>query len=337
MRVGLIGAGAIALRHLEVLGSRDDVQVAAICDVDLARAHAVAEPHAAEAYERWETMLDGAQLDALFVCTPPLAHAEPVLAALGRDLAVYVEKPLARTQDDGLAIVAAWQASSAVCAVGYQWRSLEVLDGVRSALGGVAPGMLVSRSFGPTEGGRGDLENAAPGDRASWFTDPVRSGGILFELGSHDIDLQIAVAGTVHSVQAQASSGRLALTGAAEGPLRDAVTALLRFDSGALGAIQVAWTDAQIPPVYSLDVHAHDVSLELVLDPAFRLHGRAGGEPVEITESRDPRISTVERFLAAVRKGDRRVPCSPADALATLRVALACERAIESGETVPIA
>jgi myo-inositol 2-dehydrogenase/D-chiro-inositol 1-dehydrogenase len=336
MRVGLVGAGAIALRHLEALGSRDDVQVAAICDLDLARARELAAPRAAEAFQRWETMLEDGRLDALFVCTPPMAHAEPVIASLERGLPVYVEKPLARTDQDGLAIARAWEASSTVCAVGYQWRSLDVLDRLRAALGQSPPGMLVSRSFGPTEGGRRDLGAVEAGTRAEWFTDPARSGGILFELGSHDIDLQIAIAGPVREVQARAAAGRLALAGAAEGPLRDAVTLLLHFESGALGAIQVAWTDAQLPPVYSLDVHAHEVALELVLDPVFRLRGRAAGEPVDVTESRDPRTSTVDRFLTAVRAGERRVPCSPADALATLRVALACERAIESGETVPI-
>jgi predicted dehydrogenase len=338
VRVGLIGAGAIALRHLDVLGPRDDTVVAAICDTNLARAREVAAGHRAEAYESWQAMLDDARLDALFVCTPPFAHAEPVVAALARRLPVYVEKPLARSEEDGLAIVEAWHESQAVCAVGYQWRSLEVVDRLKRALaGGGPPGMLVSRSFGPTEGGRLDLTSGAAGTRAAWFTDPARSGGILFELGSHDIDLQIAIAGPVRAVQAQAASGRLALAGAPLGPLRDAVMMLLIFESGALGAIHVAWTDAQVPPVYSLDVHSHEVALELVLDPVFRLHGRAGGETVEATAATDPRVATIDRFLTAVRNGDPHVPCSPADALHTLRVALACERAIESGETVSIA
>ena len=47
MRIGLIGAGAIALRHLDVLGARDDVVVAATCDLDLARAREAAAPHGA--------------------------------------------------------------------------------------------------------------------------------------------------------------------------------------------------------------------------------------------------------------------------------------------------
>jgi predicted dehydrogenase len=46
---------------------------------------------------------------------------------------------------------------------------------------------------------------------------------------------------------------------------------------------------------------------------------------------------SIARFLEAVRGGDPgAVPCTPRDALGTLRVALACERALESGTVVSV-
>ena len=174
----------------------------------------------------------------------------------------------------------------------------------------------------------------APG---SWFLDPRRSGGILFELGSHDIDLQLAVAGPVGSVWATAARGRLALAGAPAGELDDAVSVFLQFESGCLGAVHIGWTDAQDPPVYSLDVQAPRPRFRLDLDPDFRLIGRAGGSAIDAVASADPRDSSVDRFLEAVRAGDRSlVPCTPADALGTLRTILACEQAIATGERVTV-
>ena len=38
MRIGLIGAGAIARRHVGVLSALDGVELAAVCDSDPARA-----------------------------------------------------------------------------------------------------------------------------------------------------------------------------------------------------------------------------------------------------------------------------------------------------------
>ena len=336
MNLGFVGAGAIARRHLDILTAHTDVEVAAICDVDLDRARATAEPLGARIYEHWRTLLDAERVDALFVCTPPEGHAEPTVEALGRGIHVYVEKPLARTLADGSAIVSAWEKSAAVCAVGYQWRSLDLLASLRSALDGATPGMLISRSIGPTEGARHDLTQAgAPG--ASWFVDPQRSGGILFELGSHDIDLQLALAGRVESVQAAAGSGLLALAGVRSTPLDDAVAAILRFASGSLGVVQVAWTEAEEPPVYALDVLTQSAAIHLDLDPVSRLHGRAGGKEVATEGERDPREATLAGFLAAVASGSRgAVACSPTEALGTLSVAVACEQAIATSAPVSV-
>jgi predicted dehydrogenase len=318
VRIGLIGAGAIARRHVGVLSTLEGVELAAVCDSDLARARSLAA--GAAAYGSWQELLEH-PLDAVFVCTPPAAHAQPATAALRQGLAVYMEKPLARAADDGEAIVAAWRESGGVCAVGYQWRSLALIGRVRDELAGAAPGMLISRSVGPTE----------PGRAASWFGDPAASGGILFELGSHDIDLQQALAGPASSVQALSGRG----LGAGGGALDDAVAVLVRYAGGGLGVISVAWTEQQQPPIYELDVLAPDVALHLALDPGFRLAGRAHGGTVDQEEDVDPRTSAVTGFLDAARRGDpAAVTCTPEDALGTLRVALGAEQAIAGGETV---
>ncbi|MDX6630136.1 MAG: scyllo-inositol 2-dehydrogenase [Gaiellales bacterium] len=332
LRVGFAGAGAIAEHHLGVLGGQSGVQVASVCDLDERRAADVAGRTSARPFTSWEAMLDAGALDALFVCTPPAHHAAPAIAALERGLPVYLEKPLARALVDGEAIASAWKRSGTVCAVGYQWRSLDVLDGLRSSLQGSQPGLLVSRSFGPTEGERRDLEGGA-----AWFAEPAASGGLLFEMASHDIDLQIALAGPVESLQATAGSGLLALAGRASSALDDAVAVLLRFERGGIGAVHVAWSTEQRPPLYTLDVQAADVALQLALDPVFELRGQAGGKAIAVTGAVHPRVSSVTRFLDAVRSGDpAAVACSPADALATLSALVACERAIASGERVAV-
>jgi predicted dehydrogenase len=332
VRIGLIGAGAIARRHLGILASRD-AEIAAVCDRDESRARALASGHQASVHTDWRSMLESERLDAVLVCTPPQAHTEPTVAALAGGIAAYVEKPLARGVDDGAAIAAAHAgAGDIVCAVGYQWRSLDVLDALRDALAGAPPGLMVSRSYGDTEGGRGDLVTLGGG--GSWFTDRARSGGILFELGSHDIDLQCAIGGRVTEVQGMAARGLLALADRAHAELDDTVSVMLRFAGGGIGVISVGWNPAQEPAVYTLDVQARDAALALELDPVFRLRGRARGQEIDATATADPRESSLDRFLEAVRAGDpSAVPCTPADALHSLRVALACERAVADGAT----
>ena len=298
MRVGFVGAGAIARRHIDILAGEDGVEVVAVCDPIPARARSAAAASGGAAYADWQPMLAAERLDAVFVCSPPASHAPPALEALARGAAVYLEKPLARSLADGRAIVAAWEEGG-VCAVGYQWRSLDTVAAARAALGDSAPGLLVSRSLGGTEPARGDLTAAAAG---SWFADVRQSGGILFELASHDIDLQIALAGPVAEVQAAAASGRLALAGREPTSQHDAVSLILRFRGGGIGAVHVGWTAEGSASVYTLDVLAADVTLELSLDSELHLRGRANGRPIDVTDTVDARRRSVQRFLPPRRR-----------------------------------
>jgi predicted dehydrogenase len=330
VRIGFVGAGAVAEFHVAILVEQPGVAITAVCDLDEGRTRHVADWTGAQVFGDWRDLLAADLVDALFVCTPPLHHAAPAIAALERGIPVYLEKPLARTLADGEAIVAAWQRTGTVCAVGYQWRSLDLLAELRSQLRGAQPGMLVSRSYGATEGARHDL------DENSWFTDPRASGGILFELASHDIDLQIALAGPVEWVHASAQSGLLALSDLPGSELDDAVSVLLGFAGGGLGAVNVAWSVVAVPD-YSLDVHAAGVALSVALEPRRGIRGRAHGEEVAFDSASGARHSTVHRFLESVASGaPASVACSPVDALETLRAVLACERALETNERVTL-
>jgi len=333
VRVAVVGAGAIARTHLGHLAALGH-EVAAVCDPAPERARALAEAAGADAYADWRPMLEATEMDALFVCSPPATHAAPAVAALARGIPVYLEKPLARSFADGRDIVTVWETSGCVCAVGYQWRSLDVIAATREALAGAPPGLLVSRSYGGTEPARGDLAPAAAG---SWFSDIRQSGGVLFELGSHDIDVQRAIAGEVESVQASAGAGLLALAGRDPAGLHDAVSLALQFRGGGIGAIHVGWSAEGSPSTYTLDVLAAEATLALDLGAAPTLRGRAGGEPVAAADTIDARRRTHERFFAAVERGDPgAVACTPRDAFGTLAVALACESAISTGREVAV-
>ena len=118
MRVGLIGAGWISESHLPHIEAGGDADVVAVCDLDLDRAEAISRPRGARAYGDWTEMLDAQRLDAVWVCTPPLHHRAPTVAALERGIHVYLEKPIARDLSEGEALVVAAEAADAVCVVG---------------------------------------------------------------------------------------------------------------------------------------------------------------------------------------------------------------------------
>jgi myo-inositol 2-dehydrogenase / D-chiro-inositol 1-dehydrogenase len=321
--VGLVGAGWIAADHVATLQKHDDVELVAVCDLDRGRAEALA-PAGASVYERWEELLERERPDAVWICLPPLAHRAPTVAALERGIHVYLEKPVARTVADASAIVAAAERTDAVCAVGYQWHATEVLDDLRRTLDGQEIGLLVGRSIGPT------------GSRP-WFLDRSQGGGNVLERGSHQIDLMRTIAGEVVRVQAAASGVLLGQAEGERGDIEDAATLVLHHESGALATVVVGWTRRGQPGRYDVDVVATEATLHLTLDPEFSLEGVSKGKPIEARGSEHPFERTVARFLGAARAGDPSIVfCTPADAARTLAVAVACERALTSGETVAV-
>jgi myo-inositol 2-dehydrogenase / D-chiro-inositol 1-dehydrogenase len=325
LRAGMIGGGWITRVHAPAIDAAEGVDLVAACDIDLDRAEALTRPRGGRAYTSWEEMYEREELDVVWICTPPLHHRAPALAALEGGIHVYLEKPIARTVGDAEAIVAgAAAAPVTVCAVGYQWHATELLEDARRALEGQRAGMLIGRNFGPVSG-------------RPWFMDRAQGGGQLLERGSHHIDLQRALAGDIAAVQATAASVRLAQAEGPRGNIEDAITLLLHFASGALGCVHTAWSRDGQPELYAADVLAADATIALELGPErFRISGLAGGRDVA-AEYGEPMHRSIAGFLGAVRAGDPgAVYCTPADALETLRVALACERALESGTVVSV-
>jgi myo-inositol 2-dehydrogenase / D-chiro-inositol 1-dehydrogenase len=323
LRAGIIGGGWIARVHVPAIDAAAGVELVAAADIDLARATAIAEPRGVHAYGSWEEMLEHERLDVLWVCTPPLHHRDPTVAALAAGVHVYLEKPIARTMEDAEAIVRAAQAGPGLCIVGYQWHATELLDEAREALSGQAVGMMLGRNYGPVAG-------------RPWFMDQAQGGGQILERGSHHIDFQRAIAGEIESVQVAVGTVRLAAP-REHSSIDDAISLLFHFQSGALGSVHSVWSRDGQPELYATDVLASDATITLELGPeAYRIGGVSGGRTLA-AEFGEPMLRSIDRFLEVAQSGDTsRIFCAPKDAIRTLAVALACERSLASGTREPV-
>jgi myo-inositol 2-dehydrogenase/D-chiro-inositol 1-dehydrogenase len=324
IRVGMVGAGWIAQEHRRVLDSLEDARLVAVCDLDRQRAETLAAGTGARTYPDWRDLLDREDIGALIVCTPPRSHRKPTVAALNQGVPVYLEKPIARTPGDAAEIVAAAEGTGTVCAVGYQWHALDLLEDLPGLLAGQQVGLLVGTNIGPTQ-------------PRPWFVDMRAGGGNLLERGSHHLDLARAIAGEVATVQAAASRIRLARSAGEAGDIDDALTIMLELASGALATVMVAWTRPGQPGTYGMDIIASEATLRLALDPDFTLSGVSRDQPVTRRAASHPFERSVRRFLNAVREHDpAAVACAPPDAAATLAVATAAERALQTSRAVRV-
>jgi len=107
VRVGFIGCGGIANLHMNNLSRIEGVELVAFCDVDEGRAKAAAERFKGNAYTDHRKMFEREQLDAVYICIPPHAHTDQEILAAQAGVAIFVEKPVARTLDKALEILEA--------------------------------------------------------------------------------------------------------------------------------------------------------------------------------------------------------------------------------------
>jgi predicted dehydrogenase/uncharacterized protein (DUF362 family) len=106
MKVGVVGCGKIASSvHLPSLQKIKGYELVAAADVSKARLQEVKEKFSIdEVYDDYRQMLVRADIDTVFVCTPPAFHFRVVMDAIEWGKHVFCEKPLATTVEDTLTI-----------------------------------------------------------------------------------------------------------------------------------------------------------------------------------------------------------------------------------------
>ncbi len=105
-RVGVIGCGFFAENHLAAWASMDDVVLAAVCDLDADKARSAGDRHNAGAvYTDAAEMLDREKLDFVDIITTMESHVKLVGMTAARKLPTIVQKPLAPSWEDCVAVV----------------------------------------------------------------------------------------------------------------------------------------------------------------------------------------------------------------------------------------
>ena len=140
--LGLIGCGGMGQGDLRCFFLNPEVECAVICDVDDARIAAGIQICHEQGRKKPDTVkdfrrvLDRKDVDVVLIATPDHWHALPMVLAAQAGKDVYVEKPLAKTIDEGRAMLEAAKRYNRVVQMGSQWRSckhiIEATDLIRS-------------------------------------------------------------------------------------------------------------------------------------------------------------------------------------------------------------
>ncbi|MDZ4802533.1 MAG: Gfo/Idh/MocA family oxidoreductase [Bryobacteraceae bacterium] len=142
--LGLIGSGGRGNLVMSTFQKDPALKVGAICDVyepNLERGLSNAKKggSVAKPWRNYKQLLADKDIQAVLIATPEHWHAQMVLDALAAGKDVYVEKPLCRTPEEGVALVAAEKKTKQIVEVGMQRRSYDLYQQGREV---VASGQL---------------------------------------------------------------------------------------------------------------------------------------------------------------------------------------------------
>lgn len=112
IRIAVIGAGIMGADHARIVA--DDLpgaSLSVVCDMDRARAQAIADIHQAEAATDPEATIKRDDVDAVIVASPDFTHAPLSLACIAAGKKVMCEKPLSQSSSECLSVMQAEESA----------------------------------------------------------------------------------------------------------------------------------------------------------------------------------------------------------------------------------
>ena len=221
LRLAIAGAGLIGERHARLVSALDGFELAAIID-PAAQTEALATDLSTRHFTDLEKFLESDHCcDGIILATPNETHRSFTLACLKNGLPCLVEKPLAASSADALAIVNASQKTNIPVLVGHHRRHHAVSQTLKERLD--------SGQFGQIVGAELSWMLRKPDDyfeNADWRV--RRGGGPVWINLIHDVDLLRYFLGEVTEVFAMFSNT------VRSNPVEDTGAITMRFDRGAL-------------------------------------------------------------------------------------------------------
>ena len=226
IRWGIIGCGDVTeVKSGPGFQKADGSALVAVMRRDGEKARDYARRHGvARAYDRPADLIEDAEVDAVYIATPPSSHAELAFRVAAAGKPCLVEKPMALNHGECLRMIGAFQSRNLPLWVAYYRRALRRFLLVRDRLRDGSIGQLTSVHVQVTAPLLSDA------DRMNWRIDPSVSGaGLFFDLGSHCFDLLDFLVGRITRVDGHSTNT------AGVYPAEDVTTASFEFENGSLG------------------------------------------------------------------------------------------------------
>jgi predicted dehydrogenase len=337
LQIGLIGCGRVAQRvHLPILAGLPQAGLVAVAETDSQLREQAGQQAGCATVADHEALLEMPEVEAVVICVPSGLHAEVTVAALDRSKHVYLEKPLATTQEEAKPVLSALERAGTVGMIGFNYRFHRAYSELKRR--------LRSGEFGDLVAARTVL--AAPEETLpDWKRHRGSGGGALLDQASHHFDLiRFLFEDEIEEVSAQLRSQRseddtaivqVRLAGGL------AVQSFLSINTVNEDRFEVYTENARL----SVDRY-HSSSLQIVTDSGSIPGSHVLQSGLNLLKDsgyiwetyrspgREPSFrSALAHFVKTVREGGRPSP-SFHDGYLSLAAVLAAEESARSGQVV---
>ena len=340
LRIGVVGYGLVGRRHANIIRRAPDLVLAGVVEPD-PQAQAEAEKAGAEVYPNISALVSSSP-DGVVLATPTPLHVAQSLECIAACVPVLIEKPIAVSALDAVAIIDAADSAAVPLLVGHHRRHNGMVQAAKAALEA------------------GDIGDIRAVQTTCWFYKPdgyfeiapwrtQKGAGPISVNLVHDVDLLRHFCGEVNSVQAIAVPSRRGFEN------EDLATAILTFDTGAVATISVS--DSIVAP-WSWELTSREnPAYPATNQSCYLIGGSLGGmslpdlrvwrheaapdwwSPISASTltaaSRDP-LETQMMHFAAIIRGDESPLVSGLEGLRSLEVVEAVATSSRTGQAIEI-
>ena len=303
IRIGLVGCGHWGPNYLRNFSGLDSVEMTAVCDQSQAALMRIHKQYRdIQVYSDFQELIQRADIDGIVIATPAHTHHELALKALEAGKHVLVEKPLALTVKECLALNELACKRKQTLMVGHTFLYNPAIRKMKSYLDSGAIGKIYYLQATRTHLGliRGDVNT-------------------VWDLAPHDI--------AIFSYLLGQTPRRVSAVGVShlKPGLEDVAFVNLFFDENVLGHIHISWVDANksrqvavigskarilfddLNPLEKIRIYEKGVSLDRGYDSfgEFQLLLRDGDIISPKIEPEEPLRNLCLEFIRCIQTGEQ--------------------------------
>jgi len=322
-RVAFVGTGGRSWTHIERLKEFEDVELVGFMDILPERAREKqARANQGAAYGEYIQMLEEARPDALYVCVTPAEHGWIEREAIARGIHLFIEKPMALSMELARELCGAAREKGLITCIGFQDRYLDLVAQCRAWMQGRKIGLVDGAWVGGLPG-------------VPWYPRYATCGGQLLEQNIHHFDLLRYLFGEPAKVYCAGGRGLVEMEGY---DLHDYSSAVITMENGVVATLHTGCYRGDGAPSFpnGMNIHCEDCTIRYRLRDSVTLDSQS--ERITYWKrGADWQTMMNRTFIDAVRTGDASAIRSPyEDAMKSLRLCLACNESLETGQIIDV-